>query len=276
MTQFFRTLFVAIALAWPAPGSAQVFFDGTQGLPADQGWTYFVTGGTQTHLDDGVQLDTTSALAYQGGYFLAAPTALDRTNGFTLAFTAEMLGETHANNNRAGFSVILLANDKHGIELAFWTNTLFAQSDAPLFTHAEDVHYSATARVDYALTLRGTNYVLQANGTPILTGPIRDYEAFSGFPNPYNSPNIIFFGDDTTSASGAFALKNILLVTAPTLTMDRNRQLTWTGVAGQTYTVLSSSNLVDWSAVQTVTSTTRQFLYTTDASSSPFFRVSYP
>lgn len=257
---------------------AQVLFDGALGLPATQGWFFFATGGSQSLVSGAAHLDTSSANAYQGGYTITAPTALDHTNGFTLAFTLQVLEEAHLSNDRAGFSVILLSNDKHGIELGFWSDKIFAQSDSPLFTHAEDTNYPAAgAFVDYALTLRRTSYVLQANGTAILSGPIRDYEAFSGFPNPYTVPNDIFFGDDTTSAGGAFALKKVVLVTAPALTAGENGRIAWTGVAGQTYTVLSSTNLADWIPAQTVTSATTSFAFTNTATASArFFRVSYP
>jgi len=189
-----------------------------------------------------------------------------------------MLSESHANANRAGFSIILLADDKRGIELAFWTNTIFAQADSPLFTHAEETNYPTMAAfVEFALTFHATNYVLSADGAPILAGPVRDYTAFSGFPNPYSTANFIFFGDDTTSAGGAVNLKKVVLVTAPTLFALPGQQIIWTGVANQTYTVLSSSNLVSWTPVESVTSATGNLVFT-NRSSAPrlFFRVGYP
>ena len=278
MIKFLGRWLVIAATVCAERSFAQVLYDGALGLPASQGWTYFATGGTQISTNGGVLLDTTAANSYQGGYSLTAPVGLNRTNGFTLAFTSRMIAEAHANANRAGFSVILLAEDKHGIELAFWTNTIFAQSDSPLFTHAEETNFStATAFVDYALTLRPTSYVLLANGAIILTGPIRDYEAFGGFPNVYVNPNFIFFGDDTTSAGGAFNLKKIILVTASKVSITRNRQISWSGVSNQNYTVLTSSNLANWIPAQTVTSATTNFSYTNNSSAtSQFFRVSYP
>jgi hypothetical protein len=173
-------------------------------------------------------LDTSPSASTQAGYSRTLPGLLDRTNGFALAFTAQMISESHASANRAGFSVILLADDTHGIELAFWTNNIFAQSDSPLFVHAEETNYSTTAVVDYALTLHATNYVLSANGTPILTGPVRDYTAFNGFPNPYRTPDFLFFGDDTTSAAGAFLLKKVALITPPQLVALPDNRITWT------------------------------------------------
>ena len=280
MINFVRSWFhiIAFLLAGVATSPAQLLYDGALGLPATQGWSYFATGGTQTLTGGGAQLDTSAANNIQGGYSLTSPTVLNHTNGFTLAFSARVIAEAHANNNRAGFSVILLSDDKHGIELAFWTNNIFAQSDSPLFTHAEETNFNTAAVfVDYALTLHATNYVLQANGTPILTGPIRDYTAFPGFPNVYLNPNFIFLGDDTTSAGGAFNLKKVVLVTAPALSINRSKQINWTGISNQTYSVHSSSNLVTWQVVQPVTSATSNFSYTNSSGSSrQFFRVSYP
>jgi len=257
---------------------AQVLFEGAQGLPVQQGWTFFATGGSQSLNNGAVQWDTSTVNSYQGGYSLTAPTALKRTNGFTLEFTLQLATETHANTNRAGFSLILLADDRSGVELGFWTNAIFAQTDSPLFTHGEDTNFSTSAGfVTYALTLRALDYVLRANGTPILSGPIRNYEAFTGFPDPYSTPNFMFFGDDTTSAGGVLALKRVVLVTPPQLSLLDGRLLSWTGVAGQSYTVLASSNLVTWEAMQSITSPSNQFSYTNNSSAAvQFFRVSYP
>jgi hypothetical protein len=266
----------AFLIALPISGMAQVLFGGTNGLPGVQGWFYFAIGGAQTPTNGAVLLDTSTNNIYQAGYSLNAD-RLNRTNGFTLLFTSELIAEVHANNNRAGFSVIVLADDNRGIELAFWTNTIFAQSDSPLFTHAEDTKAVTTTFVDYALTFHATNYVLAANGTDILSGPVRDYSAFSGFPDPYSSPNFLFFGDDSTSAGGVLLLKKVVLITAPQLVARADGSITWTGVSNQTYTVQSSSNLTTWAMEGSVTSTNSQFTFTnTTAAPARFFRVVYP
>ena len=275
MEVYIRSWFVA-AFLLPIIGSAQVLFDGTNGLPAVQGWFYFATGGAQTLTNSAVLLDTSTNNSYRAGYSLTTD-RLNHTNGFTLLFTSQLIAEGHANNNRAGFSVIVLADDKRGIELAFWTNTIFAQSDSPLFTHAEDTNVLTTAFVDYALTFHATNYVLTANGTDILSGPVRDYSAFSGFPDPYSSSNFLFFGDDTTSAGGVLLLKKVVLITAPQLVVLPDRLITWAGVSNQTYTVQSSSNLTTWAVEGSATSTNSQFMFTnTSAAPAGFFRVVYP
>ena len=267
---------VAGLLASLASGSAQILYDGALGLPAGQSWSYFATGGTQTSTNNGVLLDTSANNGFQAGYSFSAP-RLNRTNGFAVRFTSRMLAEAHASANRAGFSVIVLADDKRGLELAFWTNTIFAQADSPLFTHAEETNFPATNSVDYALTFHPTNYVLTANGAAILTGPVRDYTAFTGFPNPYSTPNFLFFGDDTTSAGGAVQWNQAVLITAPQLVALANKKVTWAGVSNQTYTVQSSSNLTSWVVQNSVTSATTNFVFTNNSSASPrFFRVVYP
>lgn len=273
------TYFIPLILCWLAglvSVESQVLYDGTLGLPAAQGWGYFVTGGTQTATGTGAQFDTTAANSFQGGYSLNT-SALNRTNGFAIRFTARMIAEAHANNNRAGFSVIVLADDHRGVELAFWTNNIFAQSDSPLFIPAEATNYATTATVDYTLSFRPTNYVLLANGTAILAGAVRDYSAFTGLINPYSSPNFLFFGDDTTSAAGNVVLNKVVLVNAPQLALHPNKIFTWTGVANQTYTVQTSSNLTTWATAASVNSTSTSFAYTNNATASPrFFRVTYP
>jgi hypothetical protein len=277
---FFRSWLnvAAFLIASLASCPAQIFYDGSLGPPSDQGWTYLATGGTQTTNSDGVMLDTSALINFQAGYSRTLTGLLNRTSGFSLLFTSEMISESHVKTDRAGFSVILLADDKHGIELAFWTNNIFAQSDGPLlFTHAEDTNYVTTASVNYALTFHATNYVLSANGTPILSGPVRDYTAFVGVFNPYSIPDFLFFGDDTTSAAGSFILKKVVLITAPHLVALSDGRITWTGVANQTYTVQTSSNLTSWTTVGSVTSSTSNFAFTNTASVSPnFFRVTYP
>ncbi|MEP7134154.1 MAG: hypothetical protein ABI904_04395 [Chloroflexota bacterium] len=53
----------------------------------------------------------------------------------------------------------------------------------------------------------GDTYTLTANAIPLLTGPLRDYSAFTGFPDPYEAPNFLFLGDNTTSAQARVRLR---------------------------------------------------------------------
>jgi hypothetical protein len=43
---------------------------------------------------------------------------------------------------------------------------------------------------------------LTVGASTILTGRLRDYTNFSGPIDPYETPNFIFLGDNTTSAEG--------------------------------------------------------------------------
>jgi hypothetical protein len=135
---------------------------------------------------------------------------LDRTAGFQVNFTIQVENESHESNQRSGFSMVVLGQDARGIELAFWEDQIWAQSDGStggLFSHAEGVPFVTTAGlVEYQLTIAGDTYTLSANHEPILTGPVRDYSAFDGFPDPYETPNFLFLGDDTTSAQARLRL----------------------------------------------------------------------
>lgn len=256
---------------------AQTLYDASLGtLPASQGWTFIPTGSaTQTITNNAVLLNTSASTTTQAGYGRLAPIALDHTNGFTLLFTVQLHAEIHNNNNRAGFSVIVLDHNKRGVELAFWTNTIFAQTESPLFTHGEDTTLQTSAQfVDYALTMRETNYVLRADGSTILAGTVKDYTAFNGFPNPYRTSDFIFFGDNPTSASAAVSLRKVVLVTPPTIAIQPGGTLCWTGVSNQTYTVESSTNLTNW---ETFATSSTDFCVTNNLERPQrFFRVVYP
>src|SRR5262245_3293703 len=226
--------------------TGQVLFDGATGtLPAAQGWLFIASvNATQTQTNNSVSLDTSLSTSTQGGYTLISPVPLNRTNGFTLSFNVQIQSETHANTNRAGFSIILLDNEQRGVELGFWADRIFAQSDSPLFVHSEDVSFvTSNSFVTYCLSFFSSNYVLRANGETILHGPIRDYTAFNGFLNPYRTPNLMFLGDDTMSAAAVVSLQKVVLQTPPVLEMAQPRQMLWHGIPGKEYLVQKSSDL---------------------------------
>ena len=214
---FRRLLLTFLLAASPAWAHAQVLYDPAVGtLPSAQGWSFLALPGPATPLlvDGTTRLGTTIANAVHAGYSRLAPAPLDRTKGFTLRFTLQVEAEAHANTNRAGVSLILLAADKRGLELAFWTNRIWVQADLPLFTQAEGAAFDTTAAVAYELQFAGDAYSFRAGGVTVLTGPLRDYSAFSGFPDVYETPNFLFLGDDTGSASGILRLGRVELVTA--------------------------------------------------------------
>jgi len=280
LKRFFPLLSAALLFAASLLAGAQTLYNPALGtLPESQGWTFGVAGpDTETFENNSAFLDTTATASTEAGWSQISAADLNRTNGFTLLFTVQINSETHVSTNRAGFSVIVLGDDKHGIELGFWTGTVFAQSDSPLFTHAEDTSFSTAGFfVNYSLTLLATNYVLRANGASILTGPVRNYTAFSGFPNPYSTPDFIFFGDDTSSASASVNVRSVTLILPPQLTMSVPNVVAWTGVSNQTYTVQASTNLTNWNTVGTAISQNNSFLFTNNSSQlKEFFRTSFP
>ena len=265
-------------LATSVPG--QTLYDPALGtLPGDQGWGYGALGAASETLANGaLELNTSAANSTYAGYSQISALPLNPSNGFTLRFTVQLKAEAHTKTNRAGFSLILLGDDRRGLELGFWTNAIFAQADSPLFTRGEEVALDTTTGfVDYALTLRGPQYALRANGSPVLSGSIRDYTSFTGPINPYLTPDFIFLGDDTTSASATFSLRKVTLLTAPRLTLASGGVLTWNGADQVPYTVEISTNLSDWTALGTVTSATTNLVFTNQfITPRAFFRVVCP
>ncbi len=154
--------------------------------------------------------DTTGGTVRAG--WSRSDTTLDRTVGYTLSFGVQIGSETHVSTDRAGFSVIALSSDLQGIELAFWSDEVWAQHAG--FTHGEGTvaFNPAGAMISYALTIQGTGYTLRANDTEVLSGSLRNYSA-GGF--PYTTPNLVFFGDDTFSASADVDLGSISLAAVP-------------------------------------------------------------
>jgi len=197
------------------------------GLPANESWLAYgndslITGGsaTQTGVAGGVQLQTDLAVSagysnYQPGFSLKNGTypSLKRADGFALDFRLQVLSENHVSNDRAGFSVTFLDEDHRGIELGFWTDEIWAQADTPLFQRAESASVSTTAVHDYRLEVLGAGYTLFQSGNSILTGSLRNYEAFSGPVDPYELPNFLYMGDNTSSAEANVILGPIYLTT---------------------------------------------------------------
>ena len=213
---------ICLIILLPATSSAGFLFDGQLGtVPSSQGWLFItspLTGAlaTQTASVGWTTLDTRGRRSDSAGYpSFGHPEigVLDRTLGFTLSFDLKLIAESHTSVNRAGFSIIATADDLKAIEIGFWQNQVWAQNDSPLFTHGESATFNTTASfVEYDLHILGNAYELSANGNPILTGLLRDYSSF-GF--PYDIPNFVFMGDDTSSASAAVQIARVELITVP-------------------------------------------------------------
>jgi hypothetical protein len=201
-------------------GTTLILYDAASGtLPSAPLMTFIAVplGQTLPTYADGVTImDTTPSgtNTYAGwianGSAITGFPILDRSAGFQLNFAIQVEDESHANNSRAGFSVILLGEDARGIELAFWRDEIWAQSDVNtggLFTHGEGTPFATTTGLtEYQLTIVGDTYSLTASAEPILTGPLRDYSKFEGFPDPYETPSFLFLGDNTTSAESRVRL----------------------------------------------------------------------
>jgi hypothetical protein len=221
---------LAVGGARPAQASIPLYDGANAAAPEAQGWlTYgaFPAASFAVTASGRTVLDTTAAAAIHAGYsnygaslaafHTAAFPRLDRTAGFTVALDARLLAEAHTRPDRAGFSVIALASDLQGIELAFWTDRVWAQS--AVFVHAEEALVDTTAAVRrYELRVQGAGYTLSADGLPLLSGPLRDYSAAGA---PYDRPSFLFAGDDTTSAQASVELWLWTLDAAPSCAIDR-------------------------------------------------------
>jgi hypothetical protein len=210
-------MMAAMVCACGAAAPAEILYDGSLNTtPGAQSWTSFFLGGTQAAAAGVLTVDTASPESIQGGYS-RTDQSIDSTAGVTLSLDLKMLSETHTgSSNRAGFSVILLDGSAQGIEIGFWTGEVWSQDDSPLFVRAEIASFDTTADfIHYELTLQGASYALTADGSELLSGAIRDYSAFAGFPDVYETPNFIFLGDDTTSAGGSWQLQLVELAAIP-------------------------------------------------------------
>jgi len=142
----------------------------------------------QTYENGSTTLDTTRSgnSTYAGWISNEANTlgfpSLDSAAGFQLDFTLHVENESHTNNKRAGFSVIILREDARGIELGFWENEIWAQNDdatGGLFTRGEGIRFpTTTGLINYQVIVINDSYTLTANGASILSGPLRDYSKF--------------------------------------------------------------------------------------------------
>lgn len=203
------------------------------GTPDTQGKLAFRASpgalATQAFAEGYTMLDSMASQLDAAGYF-ADPRALpvlDRTTGYALHFSVQLVSEYHADSDkdgdglgdRAGFSVIVLSSDAKGIELGFWEDQIWAQEQGAaeppagmLFTHAESARSDTTSRmIAYTLTVRDDRYALSRDGVTILSGQLRDYTAFEGPVNPYRTPNFIFLGDDTGSARAVIRMAYVAL-----------------------------------------------------------------
>lgn len=192
-----------------------------------QGWTYlhtsFSPAPSVTVSSSGTTLNSGNSQNY-AGYFiqtssLKQPFNLDRTQGYAVSFNVKINSESHSKDNRSGFNLIVINNQltnetqPYGIEIAFWENSIWAYN--PDFSRAENVSFNTKDTVHhFVLYVKGSQYKLfeRVSGSPILQGSLRQYTGYTpprGYPNPYKTPNLIFMGDETTSATASATISNV-------------------------------------------------------------------
>ncbi|MBK8903419.1 MAG: hypothetical protein IPM53_19710 [Anaerolineaceae bacterium] len=219
------TLLRPLQTVHSAPEATTILYNSSLGTtPDQQNFSYvalnpqppFTVQASQAYSAPVTVLNSLNQLADYAGYTVnpsAMPT-LNRAAGFRLSLHLRVIAESHSNNNRAGFNVILLSENLYGVELAFWEDEIWVQegNGAQLFTHAEGMAYDTTAALThYELTMTGQTYMLAANGVPLLSGPLRQYtEWVPTLPvDPYEVPNQLFLGDDTTAAGAEVWLGDV-------------------------------------------------------------------
>ena len=228
-------LFVAVCYSGAYAG---VLYDGSANtLPTSQGWYYatspFSGAAAGQAAGGGVtNLDSTPQILESAGYFSDVPIfpshpgvgVLDSSAGFALLFDVQVVSEDHSgSSNRAGFSIIVIDSAAKGVELGFWSDEIWAQTDTPLFTHSgsEQAAFDTTAAITrYKLIFNSGANWLFAGGVPLFNGALKDYSAFdhaaAGLPmDPYETPSFIFMGDDTGSASAEVNISRVELIPEP-------------------------------------------------------------
>lgn len=161
----------------------------------------------------------TTDLPQQAGFNLYSGPLLDRSAGFRIEFGLRMVSENHTSPNRSGTSLIVLDSQARGIELSFWTDTVFVKNADIAFSQGESRALDTTVERRYALEFLGNTYRLTTPGMPTLDGPVRNYFADAADnlleQLVYGQTNYLFFGDNTTSAAASVLLRDLTLAPVP-------------------------------------------------------------
>ena len=206
--------------------------------PCSGGSKFSMGSISQSSVIGGVKVDTNAANARYSGYANYNPTTipsyvnplnisantLNQTTGYTLNFRVSLDSTVInvsdiVNAPRAVFSVIAISSDLMGIEIGFLPSSIFAQSASFLAPAQVSSTITTSVTTDYSLVIFNNTYALSSGATPIISGALQSYNfdpAVSIPPlafNPYQTPSFIFFGDDTSEASGTFTLNSASLDT---------------------------------------------------------------
>lgn len=203
------------------PRQTTVLYDGRLGgTPDQQGLAYislFASSASQRYADGKTILDTWEVATDQAGYFGPSSLLLDRQLGYSIFFSGQVLAEAHSGRHRAGFTLLFLSDDLLGLEIGFWEDEIWVQegNGEALFTRAEGVAFDTTAELTaYELAVQEESYALIVDGQTILTGALREYTAFEGFPDVYETPNLLFLGDNTRRAGAETAIAYVAVQSA--------------------------------------------------------------
>lgn len=195
--------------------------------------TWLAFGGFSTNqaydsVNDATRLNTTSFVSIMGGYANHSPAGqlvnagfpeLNRQLGYKIAFSLRMVSESLTSASRAGFSIIAVGSDAasgvaSSIEIGFQSGRVFSQSDDfGLAVADENTSFNPVGSnfINYELAVYGSSYQLTADANVILTGTLHDhFDHNINWPvSPYQIPNFLFLGDDTTSASAEILLRSV-------------------------------------------------------------------
>lgn len=214
---------VLFAAAFTVPATALTLYDpGAGTLPAAQGWLTSTLGpglaGTQAVSGGLLSFDSTAAGVGVYGNLRTSPVALDAAAGYTVDFSLQLLSESHASANRAGFSLVLVGHDpRQSLELSFWGDRVWAADyvalDPDRFVQGPGAAFDTTAALtDYRLRVQGDGYALSAGGRLLFTGALQDYRAQG---QPYTLADAVFFGDDSSRGSASLRLGALAVSPVP-------------------------------------------------------------
>lgn len=216
--------FAALTLAafMAAPVSALSLYDPALGLPSAQGWVtgFFPSSGNDSLIPGPLlRIDTEAggSIIQHGHGRSTLPTTLDTVAGFTLNFSLNVVSETHdAGNDRAGFSLLVQGlNQAKSIQLSFWSGMVWASDTT--FQPLESMAHPTSVQQPYALYVVNDMFTLKSGATTLLSGAMRDYPVTPGNPltNVYGASNVLWFGDNTTSAKAIVDVGAITLSPIP-------------------------------------------------------------
>jgi hypothetical protein len=210
-----RAVLAAVLSLLVLDAQAKVLYDGSS-APSSQGWSGPVLLTPTLDPAGFVTLDTTPVSFVQDGFTRIEP-LLKSSPGFRLDFTVRVDAESHVSDNRAGFSVIVTDGSKHGVEIGFWQQSIWAQQPGFLHDAQHEAAFDTGAMTPYSLTVLGGHYTLAAGGKTLIAGDTVFYDApgLLGGDFPYRTPHVLFFGDDTTSAAARFSLQRVVVTSVP-------------------------------------------------------------